>query len=803
MLGAVLGTVLASAFAPAAGAATPDLTIVADARYELRPDAGRIHVSVDLRATNHRTDTAIRRYFVDHGALAVQPGTTGFTIAAVGSKAHPTVRVSSRSKSQTLLAIGFGTKLRSGRSLSLRLQFDIVDRGGAPDREVRVSSTLTAFNVWAFGTTGTPGGTVSVAVPAGYRVAVQGGPLSAATAATGDEVLRAGPLSKPLTFAAYVVAARPGAFRETSVQATVAGQPAAIVVRAWQDDPTFGSRVASVLRRAVPALGDLIGIPIPRPASAAGPGPATPALAVEEAATRTSGGYSASFDVASGTIQVAYNAPPGIVLREAAHAWFNALLVGDGWAAEGFASYYAGQAAGPLKIAIAASGLTAKLAAGRIPLNAWVVGGDAGASGGDAKANAYARAASSVLATLIAERAGRAGLTAVWEAAARGEMADQPAHGGAVETQPVGRAIAAPDWRSLLDLLETRTGRSFEDLWRSWVVRPDDAALLAERSLARASYAAAVAEAGAWELPRSIRTALDDWQFAQAGELIANARALVAHLPALQVRAAAADLTLPVKLRILFEGDAGPAAANEAAAEEATIAQIAGDASVRPRETDFVTRIGLLGSDPDAMLETARAEFATGDLSGAAAAADAAAAAWTGALDAGRTRLTLLGLAFGAFGLAVLLATRWRDRRLAAGAVAQISIASPPSTASSPSSLSPAAADPGSAARPGGHSGSAARPGGHRRPTAHPTALPELGADVPAYGTLARTLPAQGETVAPDVRSPTEGPTGEPPVAGESGAGESGAGESGAGESGAGEAGAGEPGAGSARGDDR
>ena len=48
-------------------AATPDLTIVGDARYDVQPDQHRVRVTVDLTLTNHLTDTKTKRYYFDHG----------------------------------------------------------------------------------------------------------------------------------------------------------------------------------------------------------------------------------------------------------------------------------------------------------------------------------------------------------------------------------------------------------------------------------------------------------------------------------------------------------------------------------------------------------------------------------------------------------------------------------------------------------------------------------------------------------------------------------------------------------------
>ncbi|HEX7472190.1 MAG TPA: hypothetical protein VF323_03840 [Candidatus Limnocylindrales bacterium] len=656
LLAAVLGPVAMSSLAGSAAAASPapELTVVSTARYDVQPSHRRVRVTVDLRATNHHSDTVIRSYFFSDVVLGFLPNASGFTVAApAGSKVHPTVRVTSRTSDRVLVSVGFGTKLRSGKTVGVRLTFDLVDHGRAPDRAVRVGSAVATFPVWAVGTTGTPGSRVSVTVPAGYRIEVLGGPLAGpSTGPGGTKAYVSASLSAPGAFAAYILADRPGAYRGTPVNVTVGGAPYSVVVRSWQDDKTFGTRVAGILRKALPAIGTLVGAP----PVAHGPG-GTP-LAVEEAVTRSAGGYAALFDGGTARISVAYDAGPAVVLHEAAHAWFNGSLVADRWAAEGFASYYARRVAGTLKIAIGTLPLTKALLAKRIPLNAWASDGTP-----DPVVDGYGIAASSALAKLIADRVGQAGLGAVWRAIEAGEMADQPANGGgAAEVDPAG--ASAPDWRALLDLIDTRTGKDVTDLWRTWVVRPDEAALLDRRATVRADYRSLVTEAGAWAVPAAIRVALDRWRFDEAADLIAKSRAVLAGRSALDAAAAAIGVRLPPKLRTAFEGDVGPAAAaTELATEEAAVDRLAADIAIRPAEPGLVERIGLMGEDPDGEIAAARAAFASGDLTGGVRLADGAATTWVGALDVGRGRLAGAAGILTLFAALVLLVTASRDRR--------------------------------------------------------------------------------------------------------------------------------------------
>jgi hypothetical protein len=338
-------------------------------------------------------------------------------------------------------------------------------------------------------------------------------------------------------------------------------------------------------------------------------------------------------------MEIAYYADSFVILHEAAHAWFNGSLLADRWANEAFASYYAVAAGGRLDEAIVAAGLTDELLKSRIPLNSWPAAA-VGEAPTNRQAEAYAYAASYSLAGKIAERAGLDGLREVWRAAAAGKVAYQPPHVDAGAARPPETAAGAPDWRGLLDLLEDGTGKTYDDLWREWVVRDDEVALLDARREARERYAAVVRAAGRWELPRSVRDALRAWQFDEAGAMLGDAEALLGRRAELERAAADAGLRLPTRLEAAFEGDAGFAAATaEADAERATIDALLAAAAARPAAPDTLARIGLFGTLPDETLAAGRAAFASGDLESAASAASSAYVTWAGAAETGRNRI--------------------------------------------------------------------------------------------------------------------------------------------------------------------
>ena len=628
-------------------AAGPDLTIVSDVRYDVLPTERRVHVTAILTATNHLSDTATRQFYFDRAYLQVQPAISGLAIAG-GS--HPSVRVSATRTGSTLLLISFGSRLRAGSSMTFTLQFDLRDVGTDPNRDVRVGASLVTFPMWDYATPSTPGGSVSVFFPAGFSVSIDPDPTvlqGPTTTADGRLSYVSGRLAAPLAFYAYATAERPGAYTETTRVVHLASGDVSIAVDAWPDDPAWGSRVSDLFGRGLPVLGAEIGLPWQR----------TGTLQVREALARSTGGFAGLFDPVTGRIDVAYYAGPGVVLHEAAHAWFNGALLADRWADEGFASYYASMAAASLKTTAGSPVLTPALAKAAVPLNSWTA-----AAAADRTTEDYGYAASLELAKQIATRAGADGLRAVWAAAAGRIGAYQPRGAASAET-----VAAAPDWRGLLDLLEDLTGTSYDDLWRRWVARPADLPLLDARATARSLYSATVARAGDWALPRSIREAMRSWQFAVATTQLDEAGVVLDRRATLEARAAAAGLSLPPTLRAAFEGAGGlGSAAGEATAELAAIDVVDGALASRPAAPDIVVRIGLLGAQPDVSIDAARKAFAAGDLGAAVAAADDARTAWSTAADVGRGRL-LSGLALAlalCFAVILVLTRSRRARRL-------------------------------------------------------------------------------------------------------------------------------------------
>jgi len=635
---------------PPARAADVGLQIVTQARYTAFPSQKRVHVAVDAVATNVTPDPPSGRYYYSEARFAVQPAIRNLT--ATQGERTLTTRIVSTSSEFTQIAVAFASSLFHGQSISFRVSFDIVDPGGVPQRDVRIAASLVAFPVWAFGSQGTPGSSVSVVIPADYTTTVVAGQLVRTVGANGATVLSAASIPDPEAFFAYLTAERPGAFVDRTATARLPQGTVSVVVRSWDDDPEWGTHEQELISRGLPQLQALIGLPYLVHGE----------LTVEEAAVGRLGDYAGVYDYVTEIMRVRFDADDYTTLHETAHTWFNATLLSGRWIAEAFAEYYAVEAGKRIGATGQIFTLTPQLNAAKIPLNAW------GAIGEEPQVTEdYAYAATYRLAQLIAARAKTAGLQLVWVAAHDGDASYQPAHAGGTPEKETAETVNG--WQRLLDLLEERTGTSYDDLWRSWVITPAQRQELTDRATARTDYDQTVTTAGTWELPAFVRYDMGAWQFNQVTTELGQARSILADRGRIATEAASLSLTVPARLEHEFEAATTFAAPMATARQE--LDALGGIASARqtlaasPSPLEWV---GLLAANPTVQLDAARTAFEQGQPDTALADARAAQAERTDAADAGRLRvavgggslLILDGLAMGG------LALRRRRPRVAA-----------------------------------------------------------------------------------------------------------------------------------------
>ena len=606
-------------------AADRGLVVVAQTRYQALPEQQRVHVTIDAVATSYTPNP------VD--GLAYYPGTTfaiqgGATHVAASADGQPLAVSLDTSDTDFIgVTVTFADGVFFEESYRFRVSFDLPDPGGAPDRNLRISPSIVAFPIWAFGSPQEPGGSVTVILPGGFRPSVQGADLVPSVGASGEIILATASLPDPFAFFAYLSADRPGAFDDTLLTVPVGETSASLKVRAWQDDPEWGTTMSALMTDGLPALQELIGLPYPNPGT----------LTVEEAATSRLGEYAGVYNNLTGIIRVRYDADAYVGLHEAAHIWFNGDLFRDRWIGEAYAEFYGVQAAQAIGASGDAFDLTDELLANKIPLNDW---GEIGAV--EIGVEEYAYAATYHLALLIFERTDLAGLRAVWLGAHNSEMAYQPANGDGDPEKGVDFSLEG--WQQLLDLLDARAGAAFDDLWSDWVVNPDEQRQMEDRAVARGQYFAVVEDAGAWNLPKDLRYAMGSWKFDEAQTAMTSASEVLDARDQIEADASDLELASPAHLQELFERDGGLKAAKaEAELQIEALADIAATTDRLAEKESLLESIGLLGADPAAELASARDEFEADELHDASSDAERALAERAGAAEAGQTRVLVAG----------------------------------------------------------------------------------------------------------------------------------------------------------------
>jgi hypothetical protein len=650
----VLGATLLRAAAPAPVLASQTgLSYVSVATWTVDPAAARVHVSLEITARSNTVDSPGRRYFFTKLQLTLPPSTADY--AATDSKGEPLpVAIEARVPSGVVVGIGFPQKLYSGQSVTFGLAFDVVDSGGEPDRDLRVSQDVVSFPISAFGSVDTPGSSVSVVFPAGFSVQELGN-LTSQTDSAGRTVFRSGTIADSTALTAWFTASASEASTRFLTSQIVVG-PLSVTLRYWASDPSWAVRVSGILSAGYPILRKSIGLG----------DPATRSITVEEATIPGIGGFRGEYDPASARIKVAYSAPY-VVLHEITHLWFNSDLSSDRWINEGFAQYYAQQAILALGLPDRSVALSPSLLSASAPLNFWTSAGVPG------NTEVYLYGASLEAAREIAALAGDDGLRSVWAM----QEAHRSAYGRSGPTEGDIRSVGPLDWRRLLDYLEQSTGRSFTRIWQHWVVTPFQASMLDERDAARAAYKSAQTAAG-WDLPPDVRQAMGSWTFGLAQGLLSEVSSILEYRDRIVAAAPVEEVTPPQELAVAFQTQSTAAALQEGRSEAEALSALALARQAQASNHGAAGAVGLLGEDPRADLVAARAAFSRGDPVGAKRLADSARAAWVGATGIGQVRI--MGAAAGTAGVLLLVALYlWtRPRRRAVSELAASARTGPP-----------------------------------------------------------------------------------------------------------------------------
>jgi hypothetical protein len=668
-----LGLILAPVGAAPARAADGGLAIATKATYTLVPKAGVVHVTVTVKATNTKPNLVettpdgrrTTRFFYQGASVYVQREAT--KIRAFTGATRLAVTAHDPTTTFRVVDIAFKADLFYKRSTAIRLDYDLP--GGAPRSasDIRVGSAFATFYVWAFG----DGGDVKVVIPSGFTVTATGSTLASASV-DGTTVLTATGVTDVTEWYAVIVADRHDAL--TRERLDLAGGEH-LVVRAWPEDTEWQTRVGDLLRRGLPALADLVGLPWPVPGD----------IEVAEVHTPLLEGYGGVFHVGEDRIEISEELDDLTIIHEASHAWFNSGLIVGRWIDEGFADEYASLVLDGLSTGGQKPESVQPEGPGHVRLNEWVHPGRITDEETNLREQFGYNASWTVIRSLVDE-IGEERMRAVLAAASREEIP----YVGAPTAERLDRPA---DWRRFLDLLDG-VGRSTraDGLFDRWVVLDSERPFLGARTEARTAYATLVEQGSGWLPGLAVRRPMADWNFDDAGAQITAAGAILATRDRIVALASTVGASVPSALRGAYEGATDLAPVGALADDElATLQAVAATKTGIAQPRDFVTTVGLIGVEPAADLATSISAFGAGDMSGASAAAARADALLAGAPDAGRTTLAIGGVVVAGGALAVggggVLVWRRRRRLVDPGGM------SGPEATPTPASDPPAAAD--------------------------------------------------------------------------------------------------------------
>jgi len=631
----LLATILAVAAVPSGPVrpvAAAEYTLVTSAEYNVRPDEGNVGVTVQMSFTNTAPDTEIEISVFPEILIAVHDDAVDVTASDDDGELSVEVAVNDVGVNVATIALRDG--LRFEESVDVELHYTLRD---GEDPQLRVRPSVIVFPAWGFGTTSQ----VSVAIPSGYDVRIDGDELTEA-----DGRLVSGPIENPARWLALVTATRPTDYATFDATVPLGGGTADLHVRAFADDEAWGERTLALIERALPLLEVEIGLPYPRVGGL---------VLVESVATDASGFAEAA---SAGTeILVAFDQPPFTALHQVAHVWLSPALIEARWIREGLASAIAERVVTELEVERPYDPVEEAndRADAAFPLDSWAASAD---PAGEAYGHAASWAFISELSAAVGPDALRTALVRVASSIgpyAETEVDGEPPADGA----PPQVALTS---RTFLDHLETVSDADLSEQFGQRILTDADVDLLPARAEARAAFDELVVDADGWGAPDPIRAAMTDWRFDEAQAQVAEAITWLAARDELLVEMEAAGLSAPDRLQQAYRSFGGGAEAQaELDAQRAVVQAYAVTAADLNGARTFVERLGLIGGPgPSQQLRLANGRFADGDLRGAAEAISEAQRILASAEAGGMVRLISSGLV--GLVLAVLAVVLFRRR---------------------------------------------------------------------------------------------------------------------------------------------
>ena len=288
---------------------------------------------VDVTARNTTPPTTsgniITRYFFEELHFALQPEAAH---ARATQDGHALATATDSRQGYIQLAITLRSKLNFDQTTRVRLTYDLP--GGKPrsKSDIRVGAAFATFYAWVNGDRAA----IRILLPDSFEPS-QTGEAMVETHEGNKLVYSADGITDTAHWYAAINADRPAGLRSEALTIPTGEQ---VTVLAWPEDGEWLDRVADRLRRGLPQLDRLIGLPWP----------VTGSLVVTEVHTPLLEGYSGLFHPDTGGIEISEDLDDLTIVHEASHAWFNSSLFTGRWINEGLANTYGTKALKGIRI---------------------------------------------------------------------------------------------------------------------------------------------------------------------------------------------------------------------------------------------------------------------------------------------------------------------------------------------------------------------------------------------------------------------------------------------------------------------
>ncbi len=647
LAGVLLSAVITLLGGSVAGAQTDDIDSAAVYHYRIDADTGQLQVTAEFAITadkpNRSTNRGVTQYYFTGYYFTVPQEINDLSITQDGVELE--FEVLDEDEFGQVLDVSFRRNIFYGRTANVDISYTV--DGSIPRGEAltRINGAYAGFAIWGDPTIETS--EFNVYLPDGFTASDVSSYRFEAETIDGEAVLQDSTTSGEADFYFELLSLRND---DALVRSELEVDGHSVEIQAWPGDDAWLEFATETVEEGMPVLIDLVGVEWP----------VEDTLTIAESYSPYLVGYAGWYSADTNVIEVGDELDTHTLLHEMSHAWFNQDLFRERWITEGLADTYAARAAELISDS-EPDGETvgpesSQFDSAARPLSGWsrIYNGDSN------ETESWSYGAAWTVTEEIIDQIGYEAMGEVLTATKDDVISYQG------ENDPEA-AQTVRSWRSYLDLLEVVGGaEDLEEVFADWVMTPAQQIRLDRRSETRPSYEALEERGESWAVPLVVRHEMDKWDFNDVDELIVAAEAVLDVRDETLAVADGFGLAIPADAEESYQDadtdlDQALLAAQET--RDATQILVAG---IERIDTDrsLTTRVGLIGTDPELLIDEAIEAFEDHDFE---LAAEKVAEVETMIAQAGNTGTTRLGLAAGGLFLVIVGFGLVRRRRNKAG----------------------------------------------------------------------------------------------------------------------------------------